>query len=97
MKIVEFSFKHKKQKITASYVEFDTFDEAKEAAGDDDLLRIYHLGARELAKQLATGKNPFTLPRRTLKIKLRDLSSEQYAALERSGLLDSHYKKPSAE
>lgn len=88
MKIREFSFKHKKQVNTLNYVEFDSAEELLEKVGPQDLLRIYNFGAKELAKKLFLGVDPFKRRKKTVKLKLDTLSEDQISFLRENGLLD---------
>lgn len=93
MKIKEFNFKYKKEKQTASFVEFESVEELLDKVSTEDLLKIYNFGAQELAKLLIKNKNPFKTKRKTLRIRLDYLSDEQMKLLRTTGFLDLDQEK----
>jgi hypothetical protein len=89
MKQKTIKMRHKKKDLDFAYVEFETLIEALDHITEHEVIRIYNFGARELAKCLAQGKDPFAPKTKTIKVKTKSLNQEQIEALIRVGLLAS--------
>jgi Cys-tRNA synthase (O-phospho-L-seryl-tRNA:Cys-tRNA synthase) len=89
MKQKMIKMKFKKKPLEFGYVEFETLLEALDHISEQEVIKIYNFGARELSKALAQGKDPFSPKKRTLKISTKSLNQEQIEALVRAGLLES--------
>ena len=79
--------KHKKKDLDFAYVEFDSLVEALDHVSEEDVLRIYNFGARELAKSLAQGKDPFAPKKKIVKLNTKTLTKNQIEVLVKVGLL----------
>jgi hypothetical protein len=87
MKQKTIKMKYKKKDLDFAYVEFDTLIEALDHISEQEVIRIYNYGAKELAKSLAQGKDPLAPKQRTIKLRLKDLSPEQVLTLVTAGIL----------
>lgn len=87
MKQKTIKLRFKKKDLNFAYVEFETVIEALDHISELDLIRIYNFGAKELAKSLAQGKDPFAPKQKTVKISTKTLNPEQLDALIKVGLL----------
>lgn len=87
MKQKNIRMKHKKKDLDFAYVEFDTLIEALDHINEEEVIRIYNFGARELAKSLAQGKDPFAPKKKVVKFNTKALDKAQIEALVRVGLL----------
>ena len=87
MKTKSVTMQYKKKKINYAYVEFQTLVEALDHVTEQDVIRIYNFGAKEISKQLAIGKDPFRRKRRVVKLNTLNLSNEQMDALSKVGLI----------
>ncbi|NCX93433.1 MAG: hypothetical protein EBX40_02010 [Gammaproteobacteria bacterium] len=87
MKQKTIKMKHKKKDLDFAYVEFDSLVEALDHVSEEDVLRIYNFGARELAKSLAQGKDPFAPKKKIVKLNTKTLTKNQIEVLVKVGLL----------
>jgi len=87
MKQKNIKMRHKKKDLNFAYVEFDSLIEALDHISEQEVIRIYNYGARELAKNLAQGKDPFAPKKKTVKLSTKTLNKDQIEALVRVGLL----------
>lgn len=79
--------RHKKKDLNFAYVEFDSLIEALDHINEQEVIRIYNFGARELAKSLAQGKDPFAPKKKVVKLNTKALNKDQIDALIRVGLI----------
>ena len=87
MKQKNIKMRHKKKDLNFAYVEFDTLIEALDHISEQEVIRIYNHGAKELAKSLAQGKDPFAPKKKILKLNTKNLTAEQIESLVKAGLL----------
>lgn len=87
MKQKNIKMRYKKKDLDFAYVEFDTLLEALNHVSEEEVIRIYNFGARELSKNLAQGKDPFAPKKKVIKFNTKALDRAQIDALVRVGLL----------
>jgi len=87
MKQKNIKMRHKKKDLNFAYVEFDSLIEALDHINEQEVIRIYNFGARELAKNLAQGKDPFAPKKKVVKLNTKALNKDQIDALIRVGLI----------
>jgi hypothetical protein len=87
MKQKTIKMKYKKKDLDFAYIEFDSVIEALDHINEQELIKIYNYGAKELAKSLAQGKDPLAPKHRTIKLRIKDLTPEQLSTLVTAGIL----------